>query len=92
MIDLIPFLEGWLLSITGLVIGLVIGTTLVLLQAKYGFAKLGMADNSAFLLDSYPVDFRPLDLLLVGGIILVIGALSSLLAFRIFRWNRAIKA
>lgn len=92
MIDLVPILEGWLLSITGLVIGLVIGTTLVLLQAKYGFAKLGTSDTSAFLLDSYPVDFRPLDLLLVSVIILVIGALSSLLAFRIFRWNRATKA
>lgn len=92
MIDLVPFLEGWLLSITGLVIGLVVGTVLVLLQAKYGFAKLGNMDTSAFLLDAYPVDFRPLDLLLVSAIILTIGALSSLLAFRIFRWNRATKA
>lgn len=91
MIDLIPFFEGWLLSITGLVLGLTIGTTLVLLQAKYGFAKLGTSDSSAFLLDAYPVAFRPLDLVLVSVIILIIGALSSLLAFRIFRWNRTRK-
>lgn len=92
MIDLIPFLEGWLLSITGLVIGLMTGTVLVLLQAKYGFAKLGTVDTSAFVLDAYPVDFRLFDLLLISVIILVIGALSSFIAFRIFRWNRATKA
>lgn len=92
MIDLIPFLEGWLLSITGLVIGLMTGTVLVLLQAKYGFAKLGTVDTSAFVLDAYPVDFRLFDLLLISVIILVIGALSSFMAFRIFRWNRATKA
>lgn len=88
MINLIPLIEGWLLSATGLVIGVVVGTILVLLQEQFGFAKLGGGDTSMFLIDAYPVDFRPLDLLLVALVILFIGILSSFIAFRLFRWNK----
>lgn len=88
MIDLVPLLEGWMFSLAGLVIGLVIGVLLVVLQGKYHFAKLGAGNSSTFLLDAYPVELRPLDLLLLSIIILVIGAISSLLAFCLFKWNR----
>lgn len=88
MINLIPLIEGWLLSATGLVIGLVVGSVLVWLQQQFGFAKLGGGDTSMFLIEAYPVDYRPLDLLLVSLVILVIGILSSLIAFRLFRWNK----
>lgn len=88
MVDRVIQLEGWLLTITGLVIGLLLGVVLVLLQAEYGFVKLGGGNNSAFLLDAYPVDLRITDLLWITLIILIVGWLSSQLAYRLFRWNK----
>lgn len=85
MIDTIIVFEGWLLSITGLVIGLSLGVLLVLLQANYGFVKFAGGSDGAFIINTYPVELRPLDLLWVGVIILLIGWLSSRLAYRLFR-------
>ncbi len=81
----IPIIEGWLLSITGLVVGMIVGSILVWLQAKYGFVKLGNGDTTTFLIEAYPVDFRASDLLLVTAVMLIIGFLSSLLANKLFR-------
>lgn len=88
LVNLIPLLEGWLLSLTGLVIGLIVGSVLVLLQGKYGFVKLAAGDTSAFLLDAYPVRYHVPNILLISAIIVIVGAVSSLLAFYIFRWNK----
>lgn len=85
MIDAVIVLEGWLLSITGLTIGLVLGIILVLLQAKYGFVKLAGGESGAFLISSYPVALSISDLLWIAIIILVIGWISSRLAYRLFR-------
>ena len=47
--------EGWLISISGAILGIIIGVALCLLQQHYGFLKLG---NSAgqFIVDAYPVN------------------------------------
>lgn len=83
-IDSILHLESYLLSLTGLVIGLTTGVLLVLSQATWGWLKLG-GDTSLLLIDAYPVELRPGDLLLVSGIILLVGWVSSRIAFRLFR-------
>lgn len=88
MIDLIPLIEGWLLSLTGLVAGLTVGSLLVFLQDKFALVKLSGGDNSMFIIDAYPVDFRPLDLVLVSVVILLVGAVSSLIAFKLFKWRK----
>ena len=83
-IDSILHLESYLLSLTGLVIGLTTGVLLVLSQATWGWLKLG-GDTSLLLIDAYPVELRTGDLLLVSGIILLVGWVSSRIAFRLFR-------
>lgn len=85
MIDQVIILEGWLLSIIGLVIGLGVGIVLVLLQDHFGFLKLTSGGSGTFLIDAYPVELRLQDILGVSVVILIIGWLSSLLAFRLFR-------
>ena len=61
-------LEGWLISILGLVAGLIIGTALVFLQYRFGFIK--MPGN--FLVSAYPVILQWQDILMtVVGVALV---------------------
>lgn len=76
-------LEGWILSITGLAIGMFVGVVLVLLQEQFGFVRMG-SDSGAFLLDAYPVALRISDLVGITIVILLIGWGSSKLAQRIF--------
>lgn len=84
IITAIPIIEGWLLSITGLVIGSIVGVILVLLQAKYGFVKLSGGNGDSFIIDAYPVDFRIADIVLVSLVILLLGFISSWTAHKIF--------
>ena len=51
-------LEGWLMSLLGLAIGLVLGVTLVLLQQRFGLVQ--MPGN--FVVSAYPVVLRASDL------------------------------
>lgn len=84
LIDSIIVLESWLLSITGTVLGVAAGILLVLLQDRYGFLKLGDG-SSDFLLSAYPVVLRWTDVVGVIAVILLIGWLSSQIAYRVFR-------
>ena len=52
-------LEGWLISLLGLVIGLVIGITFVLLQQKFGLIR--MPGN--YIINAYPVILKATDIL-----------------------------
>lgn len=85
----IIIVEGWLLSLIGGVVGIVLGVLLVLLQAKYGFIKLATDNSGAFLLDAYPVQLRWPDLLISLGTILLVGYISSLIAFKVFGEKKA---
>jgi lipoprotein-releasing system permease protein len=69
------FIEGILLSLSGAVVGIILGAIVSLLQQKYGFVKIN--GGSTFLLDSYPVSFRFFDFIKVFGAALVIGIISS---------------
>lgn len=82
-IDSILHIESYLLTLSGLVIGLVAGILLVLSQATWGWLKLG-GDPSLLLIDAYPVELRVGDLLMVSAIIIVVGWISSRIAFRLF--------
>ena len=82
-IDSILHIESYLLTLSGLVIGLVTGILLVLGQATWGWLKLG-GDASLLLIDAYPVELRGSDLLMVSVIILVVGWISSRIVFRLF--------
>ena len=67
-------LEGWLITIVGTAIGVVVGVTLFLLQQYFGFIKLSdSAKESAFIVNAYPVCVNIWDILLIIVTILFIG-------------------
>ncbi len=71
-------LEGWLVSLVGIVIGLVLGVVLVLLQQQLGLVP--MPGN--FIVDAYPVVLRASDLLWTVAGVALIGYLMALLPTR----------
>lgn len=70
-------LEGWLISLAGMAVGLVAGLGLALLQQKLGIIKL----PGNFLVDAYPVVVKPWDIaftvLAVAAIGFIIALVSS---------------
>lgn len=84
MVSGIFSIEGWLVSLSGGLAGIVIGSALTLAQQWGGFVKLG-GDSSTLVIDSYPVELRPADLLIVIGLVTVVGLAASTLTTAINR-------
>ena len=76
MIRRVFVLEGWLISLLGLAVGLVTGIALALMQQHLGLVK--MPGN--FLIDSYPVVLKAGDIALITIAVAAIGLLISLIA------------
>lgn len=72
------FLEGWGITLLGLVTGLAAGVTLVLIQQSTGFIK--MPGN--FIASSYPVALQSGDLLLTSVVVAALGAFIAALSSR----------
>lgn len=67
--------EGWLISLTGIIGGLIVGAALVLIQQHFGIIKFqGMG---AYILDSYPVKLIASDIILVMVTVSAIGVLAA---------------
>lgn len=69
-------LEGQLITLTGTVIGLAVGSALCLAQQAFGLVKLGTGEN--FIVQDYPVSLHPLDLVFILITALLIGGLATL--------------
>ncbi|MBR5385833.1 MAG: ABC transporter permease [Bacteroidales bacterium] len=69
LIKRIFILEGWLISLTGMAAGLVIGIIFVLLQQHFGFISM----PSGFMVNAYPVILRPADLILAAAGVSAVG-------------------
>lgn len=82
MVNRIFIIQGWLITVAGGAIGIVIGLILSLVQEHFGIIKLNTADPSALLIDTYPVVVRPLDLLTVAAAVIVIAFLTAQTARR----------
>ena len=80
MIRRIFTLEGWLISASGAIVGLVVGLILCLLQQQFGFIKLG--SGTEYVLAAYPVQVRATDILLVLLSVLAIGFTAALIPTR----------
>lgn len=72
MISRIFMIEGWLISLSGGIIGIVLGTVLCLAQQYGKFIKLG-GDPSQMSIDIYPVRLMPYDLLIVFLLVATVG-------------------
>lgn len=66
--------EGWLISLSGILIGLVLGLALCLLQQHFGLLKLSDTPG-AYIVDAYPVIVKASD---IAVVFLVVSAVSLL--------------
>ncbi len=71
-------LEGLLISGAGCVLGILLGTGLVLAQDKFGFIALGQG----YAIDAYPVELRFTDMIKVFFTIMAIGSFMSWIAVK----------
>ncbi len=68
-------LEGWMISIIGAVLGLILGSLIAWLQAEYGIIKL--QGSGSFIIDAYPVYYKVADVFKVLITVLSIGLLAA---------------
>ena len=68
-------LEGWLISLLGLVIGLVLGIAFVLLQQKYGLIRM----PGSYIISAYPVILEASDIIWTAVGVALVGYLIALL-------------
>ena len=73
--------EGWLISLLGIAVGIVLGLLVCWAQQRFGFVK--MPGN--FVVDAYPVVVRVADILIIVAGVALIGWLISLLTRRLTR-------
>ena len=71
-------LEGWLITLTGLVSGTVIGIAVALVQQHFGILRM----PGSFLIEAYPVILNPTDILLVCITVAAIGYLITIVPSR----------
>lgn len=69
------FIEGCLVSLGGVVLGVVVGVALVLVQQVFGV--VGFGSGEAFIIDAYPVRLDIADIGLILLTVTLIGALAS---------------
>ena len=82
-ISRIFLLEGWLVTATGAIIGVLIGVLLCLAQQQWGLLRLGSEEESGmFLTDAYPVVVQATDILAVLATVLIAGLLVAWLPTR----------
>jgi lipoprotein-releasing system permease protein len=62
--------EGWLISIIGAFIGVVLGFVICWIQQHFGIVKL---HSESLIMDSYPVVMKIKDFVIVPGTVLLIG-------------------
>lgn len=70
------FTEGAIISMTGAIIGLILGGGICLLQQIFGFAKMGL---SSTIVDAYPVKMQFSDFLFTALALIIITIIASYL-------------
>ena len=90
LIKRIFLLEGWMISISGALIGLILGSLISWLQAEFGLIKL--SGSGSFIIDAYPVVFQPMDVVKVFFTVTGVGFLAAWIPVRYlarqYRLNR----
>lgn len=80
LIRQIFLLEGWLISASGAILGIILGTAICWVQIR--FQVLKFPGNGSFAVPAYPVEIHPADLLLTFTTVILIGFLVSWLPIR----------
>jgi ABC-type lipoprotein release transport system permease subunit len=66
--------EGWMISATGAIFGIILGTAICLLQEFFGLLKLG----NGFVVDAYPISTNFMDIVLIFFTVLLMGFIAAL--------------
>jgi len=74
LIKRIFIFEGWLISISGTIAGMITGLIICWLQQTYGLVKFS---SEAMLMDSYPVVIKLSDIFIVPAVVLFIGYMAA---------------
>jgi lipoprotein-releasing system permease protein len=75
LIERIFLVEGWLISVSGSVLGLALGIGISWIQQRFGVIKL--SGSGSFVIDAYPVKIEVLDVLLIWLTVVVIGWIAA---------------
>ncbi len=70
--------SGWMICLLGLCIGIILAVVFYLLQKNFGIVPI----PEGFVVDSYPIDMRWLDIVIVGATVFLIGTLAAWLPAR----------
>ena len=90
LINRIFLFEGWMISVLGSIIGVVIGIGLCFLQQHFGFIKMGDMAGT-FIVDAYPVIIAWTDVFIVLLTVITIGFLAVLYPVYYFGKKRLYK-
>ncbi len=80
LIQGIFFFDGMMISITGCIVGIVLGLGFCILQQRYGLVKMG---STMSMIDAYPVSIRITDVGLVFLTVMVIAVIASGISARL---------
>jgi lipoprotein-releasing system permease protein len=80
LIERIFLAEGWLISITGSILGISLGTLISWIQQHFGLIKL--SGSGSFVIDSYPVRIIGTDIVLIWITVLLIGLIAAIYPVR----------
>lgn len=75
LIERVFLVEGWLISITGSLLGLALGTGISWIQQRFGVIRL--SGSGSFVIDAYPVKIEAVDILLIWLTVLLIGWIAA---------------
>lgn len=74
LITRIFLMEGYLITLFGTIVGILLGLLLCFLQQRFGLITLGTGEN--FLVESYPVSVHITDILLIFITVLAVGFIA----------------
>lgn len=86
LIRTIFLFEGWLISLSGAVFGLITGVLICWIQIEFGLLKIP-GNEGAFIFSAYPVEIRITDLLAVFLLVSGIGFLAAWYPIRFISGN-----
>lgn len=69
--------EGWLISILGVVVGILLGLVVCWIQIQFGILSLNGTDG-AFVVEAYPVLVKWTDIVLIFGTVSLLGFLAAI--------------
>ena len=75
LIERIFLVEGWLISISGSILGIGLGTGISWVQQRFGLIRL--SGSGSFVIDAYPVKIQGVDILLIWITVLLIGWIAA---------------